>query len=118
MSRTELHLVPMPVDRLVHAAPHQTIDATHGMVIPLEGASSFYLEVSNSGTGALTVVLRDGDPSVSSASGGGDESVQIPAGEERFLGPFSASRFTQTGGLVWLDFGSAAAGRIAALRPA
>ena len=118
MPRTALRILLLPLDRLVRAAPHQTIDVNHGIVIALEGATSFYLQVSNAGSGRLTVIIRDGNPEFSPASGGGGESVQVAPGENQFLGPFAASRFTQAGDSVWLDFGADAAGLIAAFRPA
>ncbi|MFN0070081.1 MAG: hypothetical protein ACKVVP_01155 [Chloroflexota bacterium] len=116
MPRTELTAIRLPQERLVHAAPQHLVDTRHGMAVPIGGARKVLLHVRSDGPNVVTVVVRGGDPEVSSEGNGEDERVQVAPLETRFIGPIETAAFSQIGGQVWLDFTSDSVGRISAYR--
>jgi hypothetical protein len=110
MARTALS-----VQSIVRAglSPTYTAANVDGHSVANEGKQTF-IHVKNGGASPITVTI----PTPGSVDGlaVADRTVNVPAGEERMIGPFPAAFYNQADGTVHVDFSAVTSVTLAAFK--
>lgn len=113
MARTAVSVQDVAIDGL---NPTYTAAIADGHMFTAEAGTILHVKNTDGSPHNVTVPTpgqADGDLAI------GDRTVQIPAGDDIFIGPFTASRirlYKQSDGNIWVDYDVVTGMSIAVLR--
>ncbi|MEV7125870.1 hypothetical protein [Streptomyces sp. NPDC093260] len=119
MTRTNLPPAPLAPNDYSATPAGLTINSTlvaNGAAITGADFERTVLRVTNTASSSGTVTVRAGDSTAAWMAGQGDLTAPVAANGETFIGPFSETRFQQSGGRLHVDFSTGLTGTITALR--
>lgn len=119
MARTAVDYTPLAPNGHLADPDGTTIDAglvSAGVTIETADPERTLLRVTNTAASAKTVTVASGTGHQSWMAGQGGLTVQVPAGETVWVGPFTSARFQVQGSRLHVDFEDGTTGDLTVFR--
>lgn len=113
-------MATLTVESIVEAGLNATDNAAAGGGDAIPNSGAEVLHVKNGGGASITVTVT-AQQTAQQVPGFGamtkaDAAVAVPAGEERFIGPFPKGAFNDSGGLAQITYSGVTSVTVAALK--